>query len=141
MSFLVVKAIHVISIICWVAALLYLPRLFVYHASNSQDEKIHSVFCLMERKLITIIMNPSMSISVLSGALMLYIDISYMSFWWMHVKLLCVLFLICTHFYLILAYKRFENHSNTQSHKFFRMLNEIPTIIMIIIVFLIILKP
>jgi len=141
MQFLIVKAIHVVAMISWMAALLYLPRLFVYHASNGSNKDIHNMFCTMERKLIKIIMNPAMLITVVTGCLMLYIDISYLDFWWMHLKLLLVVLLIITHRYFISIYKSFVNEKNEKDHIFFRKINELPTVLMILIVFLIVLKP
>ena len=141
MNYLVVKAVHIIAIICWMAALLYLPRLFVYHSSRTDNEEVNNLFCLMEKKLIRIIMNPSMIISVISGSLMIYIDMSYLTFWWMHLKLLAILMMLGTHKYFIAVHRSFVGGSNTKSEIFFRKINEVPTILMIIIVFLIVLKP
>ena len=141
MNYLIVKAIHIIAIICWMAALLYLPRLFVYHASRTDNEDINKLFCLMEKKLIRIIMNPSMVISITSGTLMLYIDMSYLTFWWMHLKLLCIVMMMLTHKYFIFLHHAFIAGKNQKSEVFFRKINEMPTILMIVIVFLIVLKP
>ncbi len=129
------------AIISWMAALLYLPRLFVYHSLNGKNEEIHKMFCVMEGKLIKIIMNPAMLITIITGGLMIYIDISYVSFWWMHLKLLLVIFLIITHRYFISIHNTFINGKNTKDHSFFRKINELPTVLMILIVFLIVLKP
>ena len=141
MQFLTVKAIHIISIISWMAALLYLPRLFVYHSSHGHNEEIHQMFCLMESKLIKIIMQPAMIITIITGVTILHQDISYIYFWWMHIKLACVIMLIITHRYFIVLHKRFVNHKNEKDHNFFRKINELPTVLMILIVFLIVLKP
>ncbi len=141
MQFLTIKAIHIISIICWMAALLYLPRLFVYHASHGNNEKIHQMFCLMEKKLIKVIMNPAMVSTIITGVAMLHQDISYIYFWWMQIKLTCIVILIITHRYFIALHNRFVNSKNERDHEFFRKINEVPTILMILIVFLIVLKP
>lgn len=141
MQFLLVKATHIISVICWMAALLYLPRLFVYHASNSSNNEIHKMFCIMEKKLIRIIMTPAMISTIVTGIIMLHMDVSYMSFWWMHIKLTCVILLIITHRYFISLHRTFTNDKNEKSHEFFRKINELPTVLMILIVFLIVLKP
>ena len=141
MNFLIIKAIHVISIICWMAALLYLPRLFVYHAANIEKEELYKVFCLMEKRLIQFIMNPSMISSIISGTLMLHLDMSYMDYWWMHVKLICVVLLILMHRYFIYLYHAFVEKKNEKNQDFFRKINEMPTVLMIVIVVLIILKP
>lgn len=141
MVFLTIKAIHIIAVICWMAALLYLPRLFVYHASHGQRDDIHAMFCLMENKLIKVIMTPSMIVALISGTAMLQLDSSYLDFWWMHVKLICVLMLIITHRYFMLCHQRFSEAKNQKDHEFFRKINELPTVLMILIVFLIVLKP
>jgi putative membrane protein len=141
MQFLFIKAIHIISVISWMAALLYLPRLFVYHSSNGKNEEIHKMFCLMEKKLIKIIMRPAMIITIITGVAILHIDISYMDFWWMHIKLVCVVMLIITHRYFISLHNAFVSENNQKDHRFFRKINELPTVLMILIVFLIVLKP
>ncbi len=141
MSFLIMKAIHIIAVISWMAALLYLPRLFVYHASHSQTEETHDMFCLMEKKLIKIIMTPAMFITLITGAAILHIDSTYMNFWWMYVKLIVVVFLIITHRYFVFLYNTFADKKNEKDHQFFRKINELPTIFMVLVVFLIVLKP
>ncbi len=141
MNFLVVKAVHIIAIICWMAALLYLPRLFVYHSSHTNNEEINKLFCLMEKKLINIIMHPSMAISLITGTLMLHLDMSYMNFWWMHLKLICIVLLILTHRYFMSLHHAFVESRNEKNEMFFRKINEMPTVLMIIIVCLIVLKP
>ena len=141
MQFLLVKATHIISVISWMAGLLYLPRLFVYHALNSKNKEIHKMFCLMEQRLIKIIMRPAMVLSILTGIAMLHIDVSYMSFWWMHIKLVCVAMLIITHRYFVSLHNAFVGDHNEKNHEFFRKINELPTVLMILIVFLIVLKP
>lgn len=122
------------------AALLYLPRLFVYHTMNIDKPEVYKVLSLMEKKLIKIIMNPAMVLSVASGIFLLYLDMSYLNFWWMHLKLLCVLFMIIVHRYFIYLHQLFIADKNQKDHLFFRKINEIPTVLMIIIVFLIVLK-
>lgn len=141
MQFLVVKAIHIISVISWMAGLLYLPRLFVYHALNKKNEEIHKMLSLMEKRLIKIIMRPAMIITIISGVAMLHIDISYIHFWWMHIKLVSVVMLIITHRYFVSLHNTFVDGNNEKSHEFFRKINELPTVLMILIVFLIVLKP
>lgn len=141
MNFLLVKVLHIISIICWMAGLLYLPRLFVYHAIHLKNEETHNVFCTMQDKLIKIIMNPSMVFTVISGIIMLHLEPSYLYFWWMHVKLVCIVLLIITHRYFVALHRAFLENNNQKDHKFFRQINELPTVLMIIIVTLIVLKP
>lgn len=127
--------------ISWMAALLYLPRLFVYHSSHSKTTETHEMFCLMEKKLIKIIMTPGMFATIITGVIMLHLDNFYMSFWWMHVKLVLIVFLIITHRYFIYLHRTFVDGENKRDHKFFRKINELPTVLMILIVFLIVLKP
>jgi putative membrane protein len=95
----------------------------------------------MEKKLIKIIMRPAMIITIITGVAILHIDISYMDFWWMHIKLVCVVMLIITHRYFISLHNAFVSENNQKDHRFFRKINELPTVLMILIVFLIVLKP
>jgi len=141
MEFLVLKATHIIAVISWMAALLYLPRLFVYHVLNGKNEEIHKMFCLMEKRLISIIMGPAMVITIITGVIILYLETAYISFWWMHIKLICVVILIITHRYFISLHNGFVKRQNKKDHDFFRKINELPTILMILIVFCIVLKP
>jgi putative membrane protein len=141
MNFLTIKAIHIISVICWMAALLYLPRLFVYHSSNTENDEINKLFCLMEKRLINFIMTPAMVFSIISGTAMLHMDESYLHFWWMHVKLICIVLLILMHRYFMALHDAFVEGRNQKDHIFFRKINEMPTVLMIVIVFLIVLKP
>jgi putative membrane protein len=135
--YLSLKAIHIIGVICWMAALLYLPRLFVYHVHTTD----YNTLCTMEYKLIKIIMNPSMIISLVSGSSMLYLMPGRLLYGWVHVKLSLVLLLLFFHFYTIAVHKKFIKRENTRSSTFFRIINEIPSVIMIIIIFLVVFKP
>ena len=141
--FLSVKAIHVIAIICWMAALLYLPRLFVYHSTKSPQEQKDSymTFCTMERKLINIIMHPSMLVSLISGMVMILSVDWYTKAIWLHIKLLLVLMMIWCHFYFVRVHRDFVAQRNSKSEKFFRMINEVPSLLMIVIVVLVVVKP
>ena len=138
--YLLFKSLHLIAVISWMAGLLYLPRIFVYHSEN-KNEIITSVFKTMERKLYFFIMYPAMVLSWIFALIMFHKNSSLLSAGWMHMKLLLVIFLTIYHFYLGSCLKRFKNDNNNKSSKFFRIANEIPTVLLILIVFLAILKP
>lgn len=129
-------------VICWMAGLFYLPRLFVYHIQAAQDAHWNETFKAMEARLMKIIINPSMIGTFIFGGALLsipgYID------WgsgWIHLKLVFVFLLVGFHAYLSLCRKKFSLNQNKKSAKFYRILNEIPPLIMIIIVILVVVKP
>lgn len=133
------KGVHIIAIIAWMAGLLYLPRLFVYHADAEPGSEFSEKLKIMERRLLKAIMNPAMIISVLlGGALLTYQDFSD---GWLHVKLVCVVGLIIMHMLMGKWRKDFEADKNERSHKFYRIANEVPTVLMIIIVLMAVVKP
>jgi putative membrane protein len=139
--YLTLKAIHVIAVISWMVGLLYLPRLFVYHVENNSAES-SKIFKVMEKRLMKIIMNPAMIITWVSGLSVLWI-LGFNSIFslWLFIKFLLVIALSGYHGFLSKCLKDFEFDRNIRSSKFFRFINEIPTIILIIIVFLVIFKP
>ena len=140
--YLLFKSLHLISVISWMAGLLYLPRIFVYHAENSNDRKISDVFKIMEKKLYIYIMTPAMILSWLFGLLLIYsIGFQQLGQTWMILKIIFVIFLTLYHFYLGKTLNQFKFDQNTHSHKFYRLINEIPTILLILIVFVVIFKP
>ena len=140
--YLLFKSLHLISVISWMAGLLYLPRIFVYHAENSDDRKISDVFKVMERKLYFYIMTPAMILSWIFGLLLIHsIGFQQLGQTWIVLKLIFVIFLTLYHFYLGKTLNQFKFDQNTHSHKFFRLINEIPTILLILIVFVVIFKP
>tara|TARA_B100000989_G_scaffold224258_1_gene171700 strand:+ start:8239 stop:8673 length:435 start_codon:yes stop_codon:yes gene_type:complete len=141
-TYLFFKSLHLIAVISWMAGLLYLPRIFVYHAENNSETKISEVFKIMEKKLYFYIMTPAMVLSWLFGLLLIHsIGFEQLRQTWMILKVIFVLILTFYHFYLgnILSQFRFDN--NKYSHKFYRYINEIPTILLILIVFVVIFKP
>jgi len=139
--YLTLKAIHVIAVISWMVGLLYLPRLFVYHVENSSAES-SKIFKVMEKKLMKIIMNPAMIVTWATGLSVLWIlGFNNIFSSWLSIKFLLVLALSGYHGFLSKCLKDFEFDRNIRSSKFFRVINEIPTIILIIIVFLAIFKP
>ena len=141
-TYLLFKALHLISVISWMAGLLYLPRIFVYHAQNNFEIKVSEVFKIMEKKLYFYIMTPAMILSWLLGLLLIHeIGFEKLSQTWMILKLLFVIILTLYHFYLGRILSQFRINLNKHSHKFYRYINEIPTILLILIVFVVIFKP
>ena len=136
------KALHVIAVISWMAGLLYLPRLFVYHADAAKGSELSEKFKVMEFRLLRYIMSPAAIATWLFGGLMLYGNWDgIMAQHWMHAKLTLVVLLTGFHHACMAWRKKFARDENTKSAKFFRMVNEIPTLIMIGIVILVIVKP
>ena len=136
--FLLLKTIHIIAVISWMAGLLYLPRLFVYH-SQIKDKKTNELFKTMEIKLLRIIMNPAMIITFISGISLIHF-VGFSS-GWLHFKILLVIFMSIFHGFLARCRKEFVNDNNQRSEKFYRIINEIPTILMVLIVVLVVFKP
>ena len=140
--YLIFKSLHLIAVISLTAGLLYLPRIFVYHTENSSNSEICKVFKVMERKLYFYIMYPAMLLSWLFGLALIHsIGFELLSALWMQVKFFLVVILTVYHFYLGSCLKAFSNDRNTSSSKYFRIINEILTILLILIVFFAILKP
>ena len=137
--YLFIKSIHIISFTAWMAGMLYLPRLFVYHSEKKIDINTYNKFLLMERKLIKIIMNPAMIVTWLLGFFLILINNSIEL--WLLIKLLFIILLSACHGFFISCYKRFYNKNNKYNDKFFRIINEIPTVFLIVIVFLAVFKP
>ncbi len=141
--YLFLKAVHVIAIISWMAGLLYLPRLFIYHCSAEKDSDKSETFKVMEQKLMRIIMNPAMIVSWLLGLYLAFgipvvdmkVDI------WFHIKLLLVIGLTVVHMMMASFRKKFAHDANMKTEKYFRVFNEVPTILMILIVLLVVMKP
>jgi putative membrane protein len=141
-AYLLFKSLHLIAIISWMAGLLYLPRIFVYHAENMNKEEICTVFKIMERKLYNYIMMPAMLLSWLFGLILIsHVGFEALSTKWLQIKLALVTLLSIYHFYLGSLLFSFNKNNNTKSSKFFRWLNEFPTLLLIIIVFIVIFKP
>ena len=141
-TYLLFKSLHLISVISWMAGLLYLPRIFVYHAQNNSEPIISEVFKVMEKKLFFYIMTPAMILSWLFGLLLIHeIGFEQLGQTWMVLKLVFVILLTIYHFYLGSILNQFKLNLNQHSHKFFRYINEIPTILLILIVFVVIFKP
>ena len=141
-TYLLFNSLHLISVISWMAGLLYLPRIFVYHAQNNSEPIISEVFKVMERKLFFYIMTPAMILSWLFGLLLIHeIGFEQLGQIWMILKLVFVVLLTIYHFYLGSILNQFKLNLNEHSHKFFRYINEIPTILLILIIFVVVFKP
>lgn len=138
--YLYIKAFHIIAFISWMVGLLYLPRLFVYHTGAKIGSEMYSTFLIMERKLLRYIMLPSMLLTIFFGGLLI-MQLDFSTAKWLHWKLLAVLCLIAIHHYLQRCHKNFSINRNKHGDKFYRILNEMPTIFMIIIVMIAVLKP
>ena len=135
-----IKALHVIAVIAWMAGMLYLPRLFVYHCEADAGSKQSETFKVMERRLLKAIINPAMVVTWLAGLYLAWAG-QWLSAGWFHVKLLLVLILSGIHGLFSRWVKDFANDRNRRSQKFYRIINEVPTILMIGIVVLVIVKP
>ena len=141
-TYLLFKSLHLISVISWMAGLLYLPRIFVYHAENSSEIKTSEIFKIMEKKLFFYIMTPAMILSWIFGLLLIHsIGFQELAQTWMLLKIVFVVILTIYHIYLGSLLNQFKLDSNKHSHKFYRFINEIPTILLILIVFVVIFKP
>ena len=141
--YLWLKALHLIAVMSWMAGLLYLPRLYVYHVKAVRGSELSETLKVMERRLLRFIMNPAMIITWILGLAMLIGNAQFLMVGqgWMHAKLLLVILLSGVHGMLSKFRKDFESDQNTQSEKFYRILNEAPTALMIIIVILAVVEP
>ena len=139
--YLLFKSLHLIAVISWMAGLLYLPRIFVYHSEASHDSQ-KQVFKTMERKLYNYIMMPAMLLSWLFGILLIYnLGFNIFQELWMQIKIVSVLILTHYHFMLGKYLQDFATDSNRKSSRFYRIINEVPTIILIVVVFVVVFKP
>ena len=140
--YLLFKSLHLIAVVSWMAGLLYLPRIFVYHVENIEKKESIEIFKVMEKKLYFYIMCPAMVLSWMFGLILIsIIGFSSLSFLWLKLKLLFVVLLTIYHFYLGKCHNRLKEDTNNKTSKFFRIINELPTILLILIVFIVIFKP
>lgn len=135
------RALHIVSVIAWMAGMLYLPRLFVYHVGASKGGELSETLKVMERRLLRIIMNPAMISSWLFGCLMLWANPALFEAPWMHVKLTAIVLMTVIHHLFARWRKRFFRDENERAAKFYRIWNEIPTLLMIIIVIMAVVQP
>ena len=141
-SYLLFKSLHLISVISWMAGLLYLPRIFVYHVENFEKKETTKVFETMERKLYNYIMRPAMILSWLFGVILIYLNgLESLASLWLQIKLVLVFILTIYHEYLGKCLRNLRDGSDNKSSKFYRIINEIPTILLILTVFVVIFKP
>ena len=141
-AYLAFKALHLIAVISWMAGLLYLPRIFVYHADTEENKSQSETFKLMEKRLYFYIMNPAMILSWVFGILLIYSQgILSLGLLWMKIKIGLVIVLTGYHFYLLAILRDFQIDNNSKSSKFFRIINEVPTLLLISIIFVVIFKP
>ena len=144
-TYLLFKSIHSIVVISWMAGLLYLPRIFVYHSEaveNNKSKDLMSTFKIMERRLFIYIMNPAMIASWIFGILLIYtIGVDNFGSLWLQLKLFFVIILTIYHFFLFRCLRKFAENNNSFSPKFYRIINEIPTILLISIIFIVVFKP
>ena len=139
---MLLKSLHLIAVISWMAGLLYLPRIFVYHVENKEKKQATDIFEVMEKRLFYYIMIPSMLLTWLFGVILIYINgIEILYQLWIQLKFALVILLSFFNDYLGRCIYSLKNNTNTRSAKFFRIINEIPTLLLILIVFLVIFKP
>ena len=144
-TYLLFKSIHLIAVISWMAGLLYLPRIFVYHSeavANNKSEDLMFTFKVMGRRLFIYIMNPAMITSWIFGVLLIHtIGMDNFSFLWLQLKLLFVVILSIYHLFLFQCLRKFAENINNYSPKFYRIINEIPTVLLIGIILVVVFKP
>lgn len=140
MAYLWIKVLHIVAVISWMAGLLYLPRLFVYHTAARRGGEAAATFCVMERRLLRGIMNPAAVVSVLAGLWLAW----HADLWrdtWFHAKMALVATLLAIHIFLARKVNDFRDDRNTHGDRFYRILNEAPALLMVAIVALVILRP
>lgn len=136
-----IKALHVIAVMAWMAGMLYLPRLYVYHADAKKGSDLSETLKIMERKLLRLIINPAMGLAFVFGGLMLWASPDLFQQGWMHLKLTAIILMTVVHGLYARWRKVFERDENIRPAKFYRYWNEVPTILMIIIVIMAIAEP
>jgi len=139
--YLWLKSFHIIAMVAWMAGMFYLPRLFVYHVDAAKGGELSETLKVMERRLLRIIVNPAMGLTWLFGLLMLWANPALLQEGWIHVKLTAVLILSAMHGMLSRHRKQFLNDANVHSARYYRILNEVPTLLLVIIVLMVILRP
>lgn len=140
MMYVWVKAFHIIAVIAWMAGMLYLPRLFVYHCEAAVGSKQSETFKVMERRLLRVIINPAMILTWVLGLTLVWLG-GWHTAGWMHAKFALVIVLSGLHGWLVRCWRDFEADRNTRSKKFYRIINEVPAVLMVGIVILVVVKP
>ncbi len=139
--YLWLKALHIIAVISWMAGLLYLPRLMVYHCDATKGSELSETLKVMERRLLRYIMRPAMIVSWIAGLTLAFVYVGFTGNIWLHAKLLFVVLLTASHEFLAVRVKDFAEDRNTRPQRFYRIANEVPTLLMIGIVILAVVKP
>ena len=140
--YLLFKSLHLIAVISWMAGLLYLPRIFVYHVENYKKKEATEIFEIMEKRLFNYIMRPAMLLSWFFGIILIWINgLESFGYLWLQLKIFFVIVLTIYHEYLGKYMRSLKTRENTKTAKFYRIINEIPTILLILIVFIVIFKP
>ena len=140
--YLIIKSLHLIAVISWMAGLLYLPRIFVYHVENFEKKEVTSIFETMEKRLYNFIMRPAMLFSWIFGIVLIYLNgLGVLTSLWIQIKLVLVIILSGYNEYLGKCMLKLKNRTNSKTSKFYRYLNEVPTVLLILIVFIVIIKP
>ena len=140
--YLILKSLHLIAVISWMAGLLYLPRIFVYHVENHEKKETTDIFEIMEKRLYIYIMRPAMIFSWIFGIVLIYLNgLDVLANLWMQLKLILVIILSIYHEYLGKCLNHLKNRTNTKTSKYYRYLNEVPTLLLILIIFIVIIKP
>ena len=142
-SYFLFKSLHLIAVFSWMAGLLYLPRIFVYHLENKEKKEATDIFEVMEKRLFFYIMRPAMIFTWIFGLILIYLNggVEIFSQLWIQIKIVLVVLLSLYNDYLGKCLRSLKNNTNTRSSKFFRIINEIPTVLLIFIVFVVIFKP
>ena len=141
MLYLSVQALHILSIIAWMAAMLYLPRLFVYHSQAEAGGEAERFFTVMERRLLKGIMTPAMIATWIFGIALVALAPGWLDDGWLHIKILLVVILSGVHGFYAASRKTFERGERPRTERFWRLMNEVPFVLLIGIVFLVLLKP
>ena len=140
--YLLFKSLHLIAVVSWMAGLLYLPRIFVYHSQNNNKPLVSDVFKVIEKKVFFYIMTPAMALSWIFGLILIYeIGFEQLGRKWMILKLVFVIILTLYHFYLGRILGQFRSDINSHSHKYYRYINEISKLLLLLIIFVVIFKP
>ena len=141
-SYLSFKSLHLIAVISWMVGLLYLPRIFVYHVENKEKKEATDIFEVMEKRLFYYIMRPAMIFTWIFGLILIYLNgVEIFSQLWMQIKIILVILLSAYNDYLGKCLISLKNNSNTRTSKFFRIINEIPTVLLIGIIIVVVFKP
>ena len=140
MTYSILKSLHIIFFTTWMAGIFYLPRLFVYHSSCDENSEQYQTFIIMEKKLLRFIMNPSMFLTWFLGIALALLQ-NYLLSTWLIIKIALVIIMSGFHMYCVKIRNEFEKHNNKREERFFRIINEIPTILFILIVLLVVFKP